>query len=387
MHDIRTLRRSGEGTDGVAESLEQSLLWRCGHPTLAEEALADLRATACHLSVDEWERLNGLACQEGMQPLVLQHMAAAGLLPVMPEHVSQSLLAAYSAAWIRNRRLRGRHLHVIQSLSASGIEAMPVKGVVLAERCYGELALRPVTDLDLLVHQADVPAIGRILIGLGYQPLGGENDPLDFYGLVYHTVAYYGGDSELIELHWELANLPAYLPRMRAAELWGRSRQIQFAGHPVRTLALADELRYLSFHYAAQHQSSRLIWLVDIAELARQLGQEDWPAFASQTISLGLATPVAVALERAQSLLGLDLPGGILPDLWRSAATRREAMAWSSAGGVFRHPDSLLRYWLVQPGARERIMLARALGMRAARRWQRQASAVLSRFAFPSRER
>lgn len=387
MHDIHTLGRGGERIGGGVDTVTHGLLWRCGHRILSGEDLRELSNAACQLNGAEWERLAVLAGEQGMQGLVLEHMAAAGLLPVMPEHVSQSLLAAYRAAWIRNRRLRGQQAHIIQALSACSIEVMPIKGVVLAERCYGELALRPITDLDFLVHRADVPAIGRVLVGLGYQALYGEHDPHEFYGLVYHTIAYYGGDGVLIELHWELASLPAYLPRLRVDDLWSRSIAIQFAGQPVRVLAPADELRYLCFHYAAQHQLARLIWLVDIAELVRTLTAEwEWPDFVDQTIMLGLATPVAVALERTQSLLGVHLSSGILADLWQAAAARREVSAWSSASAAFRRPDSLLRYVLVQPSARERLMLLRALATRAGRRWRRQAGAVLSRLAFAIRK-
>jgi hypothetical protein len=379
MRDVHARTHGDERTGDEAGGVTQSLLWRCGHRELAEEDLRELYASARRLIVAEWERLAVLAGDEGMQSLVLEHMTAAGLVPEMPEHVSKSLLAAYSAAWIRNRRLRGQLVRIIQALAESGIEVMPVKGVLLAERCYGELALRPITDLDLLVHPADVPEIGRILVALGYQGLYGEDNPLDFYGLVYHTIAYYGGDNELIELHWELANLPAYLSRMRADDLWRRSRPIQFAGQSVHTLAPGDELRYLCFHYAAQHQSARLIWLVDIAELVRALPQDwDWKIFVDQTITAGLATPVTVALERAQSLLGLRLPDGVMADLWRAAATRREVTAWSSASVVFRRPDSLVRHMLVLPGSKERLMLLRALAVRAGRRWHRQARNAFS---------
>jgi hypothetical protein len=379
MHNVHAPRHGDERTGDEADGVVQSLLWRCGHRELAEEDLNALHAAARRLSVAEWERLAVLAGEEGMQSLVLKHMAASDLLPVMPEHVSKSLLAAYSGAWIRNRRLRGQLARIIQTLGACGIEVMPVKGVVLAERCYGELALRPITDLDLLMHPTDVPEIGRILVGLGYKALYGEDNPHDFYGLVYHTVAYYGGDNELIELHWELANLPAYLPRLRAYDLWRRAQPIQFAGQSVLALESGDELRYLCFHYAAQHHTARLIWLVDIAELVRTLPEEwDWKTFVDQTITAGLAAPVAVALERAQSLLGLRLPDGIMADLWRAAATRREAVAWSSASAVFRRPDSLLRHLHVQPSTTERLMLLRALAVRGGRRWQRQVGTVLS---------
>jgi hypothetical protein len=312
--------------------------------------------------------------------LVLEHTSAGGLLEAMPEAVADSFLSAYRRDWIRNRRLRGEHAQVIQTLSAAGIEIMPIKGVQLAERCYGELALRPIVDLDLLVHRQDLPAIEAMLAELGYLPVHGTSRKFDFYELVHNALVFCRHSDQLIELHWQLANLPAYLPRFAPRDLWRRAVPSEFAGLPVRGLSPEDELRYLCFHYAAQHQSTRLIWLVDIAELANSLPADwRWQAFVDETIELGLATPVAVALGQAHDKLGAHVPEEILPQLRRASATRRERTAWSSAAVVFRRPDSLLRYMLVQSNAADLLALARALAARAWRRWRRGAVAAMAR--------
>jgi hypothetical protein len=358
----------------------QAFLWRSGHRTLSPEALAELRATGAQLTVADWEQVAKLAGDDGMQSLVLQHSAAAGLLEEMPEAVSSSMLSAYRRDWIRNRHLRGEHARVIQTLSAAGIEIMPIKGVQLAERCYGELALRPILDLDLLVHRRDLPTIETMLAELGYLPIYGSSQKFDFYELAYNALVFCARDGEVIELHWQLANLPAYLPRLAVDDLWRRAVPIQFAGLPVHGLSSSDELRYLCFHYAAQHQSARLIWLVDIAEMVNTLpvGWE-WQAFVDETIERGLATPVAVALDRAQHMLGTRLPAGILPQLRQASTASRERRAWSAAGAVFRRPDSLLGYMVNQSSAADRLTLARALALRAVRRWRRLAAATMAR--------
>jgi hypothetical protein len=363
-----------------APTLADNFLWRCGHRALDDGDLLELRASGLQLSKAEWEQVALLAREHGMESLVVHHAAAAGLLPAMPEHIAESLLTVYRALWIGNRRLRGLQARIIQALAASGIEAMPIKGVLLAERCYGELALRPITDIDLLVRRQDVPAIGRVMTELGYQVVHGEDDPLGFYGRVYHAVAY-SGHGAFVELHWELTSeWRAYLPRLRAEDLWRRALRVPFAGYPVPVLAAADELRYLCYHYAAQHQSARLIWLVDIAELVRALPADwSWPAFVDQTIALGLATPVAVSLERAQSMFQVSLPGDVLAALRRAAAMPREVIAWWPATGIFRRPAWLLTCLLVLPSARERLQLIRTVAARNRWRWRWPSGAALSR--------
>jgi hypothetical protein len=73
---------------------------------------------------------------------------------------------------------------------------------------------------------------------------------------------------------------------------------------------------------------------VDIAELVRALPNDwdwDWPRFIQETIALGLATPVVVALAHCQALLDLDLPPEALEALRAAAATPAERTRWRTA--------------------------------------------------------
>ena len=365
----------------ATEAFVQRLLRCCGQRPPASADLSELYDLGCQLSPEEWEEVAAFTRDQGMQSLLLAQAEAAGLLSALPGNVSQSLYAAYSACWIGNRRLRGHLLRILSTLRANGIQAMPIKGIWLAERCYGELALRPITDLDLLVHRQDLERVDRLMVTLGYRSLPGKDDPHDFYGLTHQTAEYYRPDGELVEVHWELTVRPAYLLSLPARDLWRRSTWVDFATERVPALSPADELRYLCFHYAAQHQSARLIWLVDIARLASLLTCDwNWASFVAETIALGLATPVAVALQRAQAQLGVTLPEGVLTDLWKAAAARHEHEAWASAATVWLHPPTLLRYILVQPSTKDRLLLVRAVILLAAERLRRRAGAWLSRF-------
>jgi lipopolysaccharide/colanic/teichoic acid biosynthesis glycosyltransferase len=157
-------------------------------------------------------------------------------------------------------------------------------------------------------------------------------------------------------------------------EIWQRADQIEVGGHAVRYLAAGDELRYLSYHYAAQHRGDRLIWLVDIARLVRSLGAGwNWGGFVRETVALGLATPVAAALGRAHQTLDLEIPARVLAELQQAAAEPQERAAWNAALTSFHRLDTALRYVLAQRRPIERLAFLRAGIGRASRRWAMQA--------------
>src|SRR5262249_51417634 len=125
---------------------------------------------------------------------------------------------------------------------------------------------------------------------------------------------------------------------------------------PARYLCSADELRYLCYHYAAQHREERLIWLVDIAELVRALPEGwDWDEFCAETIQRDLAMPVATSLRRAERWLGLEVPAEALAALCRAASRPQERRAWRAARAGRSELRGIYKSVLAQPGTRARL--------------------------------
>ncbi|HEX8995501.1 MAG TPA: sugar transferase [Ktedonobacterales bacterium] len=340
------------------------------------EALLEIGAS---LDASAWREVGARARVNGLEGLLLEHAIAVGLLDQMPADLVSALLGTYRAAWIGNRRLRGVLARILAAFAARGVEAIAVKGVALALRYYGEPALRPAGDIDLLVRREDIGACAAALESLGCHPRIGMGNPREFYPLFFRTLVFQYSADVTIELHWELTNLPLYLPRLRASqELWDRAEHIEIAGQAARYLAPADELRYLALHAIVQHGDvQRAIWLVDIAELARNLPPTwDWDAFVAETGSLGLASPVLAALLAARQYGSLPVPQQALEALSRATTSRDEQRAWSRSFGRdagAQLPDAALRHLRAQDTLADRLMLFWRLVGRAQNRWLRKA--------------
>ena len=93
--------------------------------------------------------------------------------------------------------------------------------------------------------------------------------------------------------------------RERTESLFKRSAESDFEGMRVRTLCNEDLMVVLCVH-AAKHQWSQLGMVRDVATLA-QLGL-DWQWIMAEARRLGIERIVAVSLELARTLLGLELP-------------------------------------------------------------------------------
>jgi len=147
---------------------------------------------------------------------------------------------------------------VLTAFQREGIAVIALKGPCLAERIYGDAALRNCFDLDLLVRSADHAHAEEVMTHLGFHPNGPADD--------YHRP--WSRNTLNLELHHNVENPLAFEFDVDAA--WSRAYLWQFQGAPVWIFSPQDELLYLCLH-AVRHRFERLAILLDLALGFRRL--------------------------------------------------------------------------------------------------------------------
>lgn len=273
--------------------------------------------------------------------------------------------AAVLGAHVRRRRLAAldrtaRMAALSTALTSAGIRHLGIKGPVLAQQLYGDVAARDSKDIDLLVDPGAMPRASAVFARLGYADIAPPNRG----GSAGKHVTYAGNGIE-VEVHTRLFDVDALTP-LSFAVLWPRRARVLLGGTAVPALSDADTLLYLCAH-GAEHVWFRLKWLEDIARivtradarlvldaalaLARQTGAEALLAAASRLVGdvLGIDCPEIVPETRASRALvrlskeALAAPAELaaappigwilrkLPVQWGMART------WRYRGGLIRH--------------------------------------------------
>src|SRR2546425_9212955 len=115
----------------------------------------------------------------------------SGDLGAMEAMELEQILAAYSRVSSANKAMFAKLRVVLQQFHSNGIDCILLKGSDLIPRLYGVLGLRGMVDVNLLVHESDLPAIDHLLTQLGYRPQLDGNpsyvDPNNMLALVMIT--------------------------------------------------------------------------------------------------------------------------------------------------------------------------------------------------------
>jgi hypothetical protein len=224
---------------------------------------------------------------------------------------------------------------ILAGFSQAGIRAIPFKGPVLAYHGYGNLSLRKSGDLDLLIPIQDLPPARQWLVTAGYQ----VETPLRADGLPCQPDKYeirgVHPDGGVVELRWRLLR-QHYSASLGFDRIWERCRPFDMAGLRVPLLADEDLFLILCIH-GAKHFWDRLMWICDLAELARVRPDLDWQSLQRQARALGCERTLALGCLLAVELLGAPLPPGFLRKA--EASERIRGLAVQVAEQFFLGPD------------------------------------------------
>ena len=264
----------------------------------------------------DWTALIQEATCHEVIPL-LYHSLQATCPEAVPEPVLAQLRTFFQANTRRNLSLTGELLALLDLFAAQGIAAIPYKGPLLAAAVYGNLALRTFRDLDMLVHQHDIPAIKSLLLAQGYcwrphiSHLLQARMSLYVRSSYLYDVCFERRDStgkrlSLVEMHWDTHPRHIFFP-LNPEQLWQHLVPFALAGRLVPTLPPEELLPLLCINGAKDHW----IWLkalCDVAELVRANPGIEWEKTRHEARILGREKIFLLGLALARELLEVDLP-------------------------------------------------------------------------------
>jgi len=277
---------------------------------------------------------------ERIGPLLHQTVGA-----IVAPPLGEQLYLSYHATARRNLLLLRELGTCLRALTAAAVPVIVLKGAALIETVYGNLALRPMGDVDLLVRGRDLAATRQTLGGLGYEVRRIETHP----GVVaeYENEVAFCKPGKLdtwVDVHWGLFDSPYYQDRIAMDWFWESARPAPIAD--VTALVLGPEalLIHLCGHLALHHMHTGLLWWYDVAEvLAAYRAEIDWPALLAHTQEYGLLLPVRTVLSRAVDEWGAAIPADVMHALRSLRESRVEQRIFADLTAAQRSPRR--RFW------------------------------------------
>ncbi|MDQ6972255.1 MAG: nucleotidyltransferase family protein [Mariprofundaceae bacterium] len=203
--------------------------------------------------------------------------------------------------------LRSVAVELLGAFDAAGLPVLMLRGQALADVFYNPPGLRPQTDIDLLVEGVNADRLAELLGGAGFSPLPG-------YPLLFTR------DGVMLDVHTEPLGIErigawALLTPLRAPDFFAAAHSGMLAGQASLLVGAQVQLPYLCFH-AMKHSFERLIWLLDIACMARRVTEKNgWGETLEAVERFCLQRPCYYALSYADAYLAAGVPAEVLEGL------------------------------------------------------------------------
>ncbi|MGI9658636.1 MAG: nucleotidyltransferase family protein [Gaiellaceae bacterium] len=306
----------------------------CSRVVLDQAARARAESLLAQSERLDWDYVLEVGIRHAVAPLMhnaLIQLGEPGIGRVPARHWRE-LVELREASARRAARLRDVTAQITTAFEAAEIEVLGLKDIVLGQEIFGDLSLRPMGDVDLLVRRAQFEQAAAALDELGFAP----HPPIEPVASArYATGRHFrrAEDETWIDLQWNVAErewdqLGEGRFTYDVEKMWARAEHSRVAPHMLQP-SWEDMLFHLCLHLEG-HEYAELILVCDIAELLRARGDSlDWSDFFALADGHRARSTVVHALLVVERLLGASAPpeyrnelafghydGGLLPPLF-----------------------------------------------------------------------
>lgn len=267
------------------------------------------------LAPHDWQAMIAAAERHGVLPLVYRQLAASGVLPVLPPPCAERARDSYYHSTAHNTLI----YHTLARLAPAAQHPLIVlKGAALATTVYPQVGLRPMSDLDLLVDERDLPLLLATLQQMGYATETPDVLP-DYIEQhhYHHSMVHTRHELPQVELHWRLVSAANDVRSPPTAWFWQHTcpLRLPIAAHApaVAMLDPTAHVLYLAAHLLLQHgeHDLRLIWLYDL-HLLLQHAPVDWGTLLRVAYRYHWAAALHAALDATRHWFGTPVPCDVL---------------------------------------------------------------------------
>lgn len=342
-----------------------------------------------------WDAILFFAGLHSVGPLLYRNLKRFKGANTIPREARRTLFCLSHRPAYQNRQF-SRALHdLLEVFARGGIPVIVLKGLSLVELIYGNLSLRPLIDLNLLIPGERLERARRLLGREGYAVR--TWDPYQ-RGMFSQLKLVRASDFRInLVLQWH----PVNWPRIHALDLrrfWGEAQPVRLSGRDALIPSPIDLVLYLCLvperhgflnipaldvedpneFVFTEWTENRLIRFTDIRETIRHYRATiDWSELVERAKAIGIEGSVYASLIWITTLFGPTVEPWVLESLRLPACRRLRRRLYEALSGnssdhkTHAATNGVARSWWMKQRKRTQVRLTHFL--------------LLFEFAFPSR--
>lgn len=212
----------------------------------------------------------------GVSSQVYYLLKERGMFEETPKYFQVQLQQDYEQVLYLNLYIKKQQEQVMKQFELAGVNVIPLKGTVFAEKYFGHIGARGTTDIDLLINPKHFGKAVACLKVLGF---GAEEKIEDHFHCSYSKDIPSSKIPMTIELHWDVVKEKS--SNFDINEFWDHSTLMEGYSH-VRELSEHHTFYMICLH-GWRHNLDSPKYFVDILQMIHKLdGAIDYDRLLSE---------------------------------------------------------------------------------------------------------
>lgn len=294
------------------------------------------------LTTEEWNEITVYSLGTDLAPLLFLHLKDFIDTDRIDPIISKQLRESFNSAGTRSLLWKYDLSRILKVFNQNQIQTILLKGSHLAEEIYHNPALRPMTDVDILVPKDSLIHAASLLQGLGYQPKRAYIIDLEISTSHQLPIFIQPGHFP-IELHWNIIS-PALPYQIDLKGIWDRKRNFSCNSEATNILSIEDTILHLAMHTISQHKlTGSLRFVYDFAAAIQAYKNDvDWATLLERSKLWNVSSSLFLMCKLSQDLFGINVP----PDFFLAIYPPNYDVLWDITAKelLFVNTDSLPKF-------------------------------------------
>ncbi len=223
-------------------------------------------------------------------------------------------------------------------LAQNNIETILLKGAALGINYYPSAALRPMSDVDLMIKPKDFAATVEILKTRNWRT---NERNLSLIVEIIHACQFFDEEDFELDLHWRL--MGECWNADKNETFWDSAVMLKHNSLETKALCATDQLFHVCRHGARYNLLSPVRWVADAVMILRSADEIDWQRLLRLAQFYRFSLPLFHALNYLKGTFNAPIPSNFLESMGKIPKTRLEIMSFKNSSQVSK-PWSRWRY-------------------------------------------
>lgn len=279
-------------------------------------------------NVTDWDETVNRLINRAAGPLLYRKLTLLPASKQIPEHAKEKLRQSYFVTMTRGMLLYDAFSKVTEMLHDAGIKAVALKGIHLAEWLYGDIGLRQMSDIDLLVRKEDGRKSIAVLESNGFKSYHNEVSDmiLEQSGIVHYHPMQKGDVS--VEVHINLHRKRKKY-KLNPDDFIERAQPIVLNKSKSFVLEIHDLIIFLCVHLDKHFVKGDMQFtgFYDLVNLIETKSDEiNWDVLTERSEKQNAESTVFKYLVLVSKFFNADLPDDIKRKYWSAVGEKEEKL-------------------------------------------------------------